>query len=471
MAPRDLVPLSYRVRRAIRMGDRTFVLSRASLSTPVDLLGIPGIRVWECWTFHDERHVIVESVARVEPCTGCGQRAESKGRATVHVRDLPSAGKATRLVWIKRIWRCHDCGVSWRETHPEIASRAVLTVRARREAARQVGELGRAVAAVAREYGVGWETVMRAVKNEATIRFAAQDIYTVQQRPCLAIGVDEKVMNRAHHRRRRTFVTVIVDLARGVPLDIVQGRSRAVLRAWLAAQDPAWRAGVRIAALDPAAPYKAALTDPAVGLPNARLVLDRFHAEKLANQAIDDVRRRVQQETTGHRGRAGDPLYATRKLLLMASPRLDGKATAKLDAALAAGDPYDEVGCTHMAKELLRATYLAPDIFAARLELERFFDWAAAVDIPEVTRLATTIDRWRVELLAYFRTGRSSSGPVEAVNGEIEAVDRVARGFRNFDHYRTRMLLNTAVNWHTPTTPRLRGPQVAYQPAAPSFIA
>ena len=152
---------------------------------------------------------------------------------------------------------------------------------------------------------------MRAVTDQARARFADQDIYTVQTRPCLAIGVDEKVMNRGRRavRRRRRFVTVIVDLARGVPLDIVEGRSKKVLTAWLAAQSPAWRAGVKIAALDPAAPYRAALSDLQVGLPHAQLVLDRFHAEKLAGQAIDDARRRVQQQTTGHRGRAGDPLY------------------------------------------------------------------------------------------------------------------------------------------------------------------
>ncbi len=86
-------------------------------------------------------------------------------------------------------------------------------------------------------------------------------------------------------------------------------------------------------------------------------------------------------------------------------------------------------------------------------------------------RLATTIDRWRTELLAYHRTGRASSGPVEAINGEHEAVDRVARGFRNFDNYRTRMLLKTAVIWHTPTTPRLRGRHATNISAAPSFIA
>jgi transposase len=115
--------------------------------------------------------------------------------------------------------------------------------------------------------------------------------------------------------------------------------------------------------------------------------------------------------------------------------------------------------------------YAAPDVFAARIALERFFDWAATVDIPEVTRLATTIDRWRDEVLAYFRTGRASSGPVEAVNGEIEQVDRAARGFRNYHHYRMRMLLKTAVDWQTPITPRLRGRAGQSDPATPAFIA
>ena len=56
--------------------------------------------------------------------------------------------------------------------------------------------------------------------------------------------------------------------------------------------------------------------------------------------------------------------------------------------------------------------YLAGDIYAARTALGRFYDWAAQVDIPEVTRLANTIDRWSDEVLAYYHTGRASSGPV-----------------------------------------------------------
>jgi transposase len=204
----------------------------------------------------------------------------------------PIAGKPTRLVWVKRVRRCRDCRASWRETHPEIAPHTDtfdagpgprhaggLTGRARREAARQVGEDGMAVAAVARDLGVAWDTVMRAVVDEARDRFDRDGIYTVQTRPCLALGVDEKVMNRATRGRRRRYVTVLVNLATGRPVDIVPGRSKRVPTAWLAAQTPAWRSGVKIVALDRAAPYRAALEDPDVGPRQATLVVDRFRAD------------------------------------------------------------------------------------------------------------------------------------------------------------------------------------------------
>jgi hypothetical protein len=69
----------------------------------------------------------------------------------------------------------------------------------------------------------------------------------------------------------------------------------------------------------------------------------------LANRAIDDARRRTQQELTGHRGRRGDPLYDIRKILLTGAERLTDHARARLDAALAAGDPRDEVVGTWIA--------------------------------------------------------------------------------------------------------------------------
>jgi transposase len=78
-------------------------------------------------------------------------------------------------------------------------------------------------------------------------------------------------------------------------------------------------------------------------LPWATQVADPFHVTKLANQRLDEVRRRVQNETLGHRGRKADPLYRSRRLLTRADERLDDRGRSRLLGLLDAGDPRHEV--------------------------------------------------------------------------------------------------------------------------------
>ena len=79
------------------------------------------------------------------------------------------------------------------------------------------------------------------------------------------------------------------------------------------------------------------------------MVLDAFHAVRLAQAAIDDVRRRVQQDTTGHRGRKKDPLYRIRRVLLRGAEHLTEPSYARLLAGLDAGDPGREVAAAWIA--------------------------------------------------------------------------------------------------------------------------
>ena len=95
-------------------------------------------------------------------------------------------------------------------------------------------------------------------------------------------------------------------------LDLVPGRSGTVYKNWLAERGEDFRAGVQIATLDPFQGYKNAIDDQ---LQDATSVPGACHIVKLAGDALDEVRRRVQQETLGHRGRKGDPLYQIRLLL------------------------------------------------------------------------------------------------------------------------------------------------------------
>jgi transposase len=92
--------------------------------------------------------------------------------------------------------------------------------------------------------------------------------------------------------------------------------------------------------LDLSGPYRKVFTD---GLDHVTQVADPFHVCKLANDKLDECRRRVQNETLGHRGRKHDPLYRARRLLTKAHERLDHRSDTKLAGLLAAGDPHGEV--------------------------------------------------------------------------------------------------------------------------------
>jgi transposase len=190
-----------------------------------------------------------------------------------------------------------------------VSPRSVLTRRAGREACRQVGAHARPVAALARELGVSWWTVMEAVVEHGTP--LVEDPGRVGA--VTMLGLDETSFLRANPKHPTTYVTGVVDLDRHVMVDLVEGNSAPDLRRWLSARDPSWLAGVGVVATDLHESYRQGLFP---SLAHARRVADPFHVVGVANRCLDAVRRRVQQETLGHRGRKPDPLYRIRKLLL-----------------------------------------------------------------------------------------------------------------------------------------------------------
>jgi transposase len=116
------------------------------------------------------------------------------------------------------------------------------------------------------------------------------------------------------------------------------------------------RRRVETAALDPFRGYANAIRD---GLPDAVAVLDAFHVVRLGTQVVDEVRRRVQQDTLGRRGHKDDPLYKIRGLLRHGVEHLSERQQAKITACLEAGDPTDEVNVAWQCYQQLRSIYHA----------------------------------------------------------------------------------------------------------------
>src|SRR5512132_799741 len=234
-----------------------------------------------------------------------------------------------------------------------------------------------------------------------------------------ALGLDETSFLKATRRAPTGYAARLVALAGGRLLDAVADRPRAAVAGWLGARPRDWLAGIATVALDPWRGYANALVTP---LGHARVVVDHFHAVRLANAVVDQVRRRIQQATLGHRGRTPDPLYRIRKLLLTAAEQLTSRGWVRLRAGLAAGDPTGEVAVAWQGKELLRAVYAAVGMTAARAALERFYRWADGVQIPELSRLARTVRAWEAEILAWHATDGCANGPTEALNLLIKSA-------------------------------------------------
>ena len=171
-----------------------------------------------------------------------------------------------------------------------------------------------------------------------------------------------------------------------------------------------------------------------VALPHAGQVADPFHVIRLGNNSIDEVRRRVQNDTLGHRGRKQDPLYRVRRLLISAHERLSEGADTKLRGLLGAGDPRGEVRLAWHAKETLRGLYDIDCPQLADVYLRELTDDLTDTDCPpELSRLGRTLRRWHHQIINWHQA-RVSNGPTEAVilwsvsEGVVDVADGYVAG-------------------------------------------
>ncbi len=433
--------------------------------------GAAGFEVLGVAEVGAELVVEVETTRAVVGCSTCGTRAVPKDRRWVTVRDTPAGSRPVLVRWRKRVWSCPDgdCPTrTWTEQAALAAPRRVLTARAEAWACDRVAAIEGTPASIARGFGVSWSTVWAAVGRVGRQR--VEDPGRVG--PTEVVGFDETVMQPAHRRRRRRFVTAVVDVATGQILDVFEGRDAKHLRAWMTTIPLSWLAHVQVVSVDPHEGYRSAVVNPdpvtlrSSPLADVTIVVDPFHVVRLANQAVTRTRQRVQQATLEHRGWKGDPLYDIRKLLLVGAERVDGAGWARLHAALDAGDPDDAVAAAYSGKEMVRDVYLTDDVDEAAERIDRAIAWCSAPESgPELRTLAKTLHRWRTAILAHHTTG-ASNGPVEAANLLIKQVKRSGRGFRNVHNYRLRILLAGGTSPQRETQP-----VTSIRPRRPRLVA
>ena len=397
-------------------------------------LGLEGFRVLDTIEADERVDVLVELTAGAGVCLGCaGVSTYVHERTDVRVRDVAVHGKPTYLLWRKRRFRCErsECERStFSEEHPEIPPRARTTRRFRRPLARRAKRA--AVSHVASEERTSWWLVWRSITE--TVDLTQADASVVHR-----LGIDE-----AAFRRGLRFHTAFVDLDRRRLLDLVPGRTKRSVTDWVDERLPGWRAGVTEVVIDPFEAYRQGVGE---SFPQATLIVDKFHAVRLANQALDAVRRRLQREAGRRRSRQsrsvapsrwGRALFSSRRILVKARERLTDAERERLERALSA-DPTGELRAAWDLKERFRDWYLAASPEQARARLRRWYVKVERSGIAEFVELARTVRAWEPELLAHFGSG-ATNGPTEGITNLIKVVKRQGFGYRNFENFRLRVL-------------------------------
>ena len=424
------------------MPDATFSCPDLTTFARLDELGLEAVGQ----RLEPDRAVLACRV--VEPdqwCQRCGCEGAPRDTVVRRLAHEPLGWRPTTLLVTVRRYRCPGCGHVWRQGTTKAAEpRAKLSRRALRWALEGIVCQHLTVARVAEGLAVSWNTANDAVLAEGK-RVLIDDPGRFDG--VAVIGVDEHVWR--HTRRGDKYVTVIIDLTpirEGTGparlLDMVEGRSKQAFKTWLTERPDPWREAVEVVAMDGFTGFKTATTEE---LPEAVAVMDPFHVVRLAGDALDQCRRRVQQDTRGHRGHKDDPLYRARRTLHTGADLLTDKQKDRLEKLFQV-DAHVEVEATWGIYQRMIAAYREPDRTRGQQLMQRLIDSVSRgvpAALSEVLTLGRTLAKRAADVLAYFDRPGTSNGPTEAINGRLEHLRGSALGFRNLTNYIARSLLET----------------------------
>ena len=368
-----------------------------------------------------------------------------RGTVVRRLAHEPLGWRPTTLeVTVRRYW-CAECGHVWRQdTSCAAQPRTKLSRRALTWALQGIVVGHLSVARVAEGLGVAWNTANDAVLAEGK-RVLIDDEHRFEG--VRVLGVDEHVWR--HTRRGDKYVTVIIDLTPirdgsgpARLLDMVEGRSKQVFKTWLAERPPAWREAIEVVAMDGFTGFKTAAAEE---LPEAVTVMDPFHVVRLAGDALDQCRRRVQQDLHGHRGRSSDPLYRARRTLHTGVGLLTDKQVGRLEALFAV-EEHLPVEVTWEIYQQMITAYRDPNRTKGKTAMETLIaslSTGVPAGLSEVRKLGRTLSKRASDVLAYFERPGTSNGPTEAINGRLEHLRGSALRFRNLTNYIARSLLES----------------------------
>ena len=268
--------------------------------------------------------------------------------------------------------------------------------------------------------GIGWETAHEIMK-----RAVARGLERRQLDQLKHLGLDEKSFKRGH-----SYIALLTDLEQSRVLAVVEDRTTEAAGKLWDSLTPEQKATVEAVAIDMWEPFIQTVRQQ---VPAADVVHDKFHVSKYLNEAVDKVRRQEHKELLAQ----GDETLTGSRQLWLYNPQNHSPEQAAEFAALK--ELNLKVARAWAAKELFTKFWQYQEAGWARRFFKDWFGWISRSRLKPMIAVARMLKRHLENLLTYLKH-RITNAVTEGLNSKIQSLKSAARGFRNFQNYRTRIL-------------------------------
>lgn len=246
------------------------------------------------------------------------------------------------------------------------------------------------------------------------------------------LSIDEKSW------RGRRYATIIGDPARGVIEDMLPGNGKSLLQQWLSRLDLTVRQAIEYVTMDFHKPFSSAVV---AAIPDAqdKIVHDKFHLVKAANDAMEQTRRAEMAKCRERKEKEFEKLLkSARYSLLRRGTGLKEKYQDRVDEV---DEWFHDTGDAYRMKEAIRQILTMTSVEAVSVRLKEWADWVKASHLEPMKKVANLVLSRMEGILNIFRL-RQSNANAESLNARIQAVRVKSRGHRNYEAFRHDMLFH-----------------------------
>lgn len=386
---------------------------------PANILNLPRLTITQVDETDHDYHIKAQASTDPAACPECKHTGlVGFGRNEQLIKDLPMHGKRVGIYFDTRRFRCKECGKTWLEKHPDFHPDRAMTARLVTWIGAQ--SIKRTFASLAEETGVVEGTVRNIFRDhvnelEATVRFETPQW----------MGIDE-----IHLIKPRGVIT---NIQNNTVVELLANRNQDTIAKYLTGLKG--KDKVQYVAMDMWKPYKTAVN---AVLPQATVVIDKFHIVKMANEALEKVRKSMRADLTLKQKRG---LMHDRFVLLKRERDLTDKERFNLDGWV---QNYPLLGEAYRLKEAFYGVYDAKSVGQAAVTFDQ---WQKSIP-PELHahfhELTRAFQNWRPEILNYF-DHPVTNAYTESLNSLIRVMDRMGRGY-SFEALRAKVLFTEGVH-------------------------